>query len=458
MKAVKILGWLLLATILLVLLLYLVLVAINWNDEAPSASALRFEQIVADRPVVSAEDNAVVYLLGFNVAADGDPVEAGDKRLKWLESLDDTNRAQDPLRDDLGFQREGSPVVMHLRDACAQDGDRAQCASVFESIARDWQPNDVDALALRRYEALLTRRAWRDVVPVDVATPLPGYSSVMHAQRLYLLRLAQWAAQGRMDEVREGLAADFAFWRTAVPGADHLIAQMIAVAALRQHFSLTNLILRGLSPEQATRSLPADWSREFSAPERSMLRVMAGEAAFFKATMVNARHQVLLDDVGGGSEQASVVSRWADRLSDPMFKLQATVNARDDIYLRLCEAFSVPMNRYLEVQQSWHRHSGKPASSFYNPVGGIVLSADDASSYVQYALRVASVEGMRRAALLAVQLHTQGVAPDSVGGLIDNSDLRDPYTEKPFEWNVERHSVIFTAPEDHRWRRSEFFY
>ena len=71
-----------------------------------------------------------------------------------------------------------------------------QCASVFESIARDWQPSDLDALALRRYEALLTRNAWREVVPLDLSAPLPAYNNVMHAQRLYLLRLGQWAAHG----------------------------------------------------------------------------------------------------------------------------------------------------------------------------------------------------------------------------------------------------------------------
>jgi len=459
MKALKILGWLLLATFLLVVLIYLILVAINWNDQPPSAAALRFEQIVTDRPAVADDDNAATYIMGFSAPSDADPVVIGARRMAWLETFDGTaDRGKDPLPDGPNFRSEGSPLVMHLKDACAQDADRAQCGSVFEFIVRAWQPSDLDALALRRYEALLTRRAWRDVVPVDVAAPLPGYADVMHAQRLYLLRLAQWAAQGRMDEVREGLAADFVFWRTAVPAADHLIAQMIAVAALRQHFSLSNLIMRGLTAEQVTRAMPAEWSREFAASDRSMLRVMAGEAAFFQATMADTQHQVLGGNPLEVEQEPSLVSRWVDQLSDPMFKLQATVNARAAIYLRLCEAFSVPMDQYPDVQRSWSRGFTRPERSLYNPVGGMVLSAGDASNYVQYALRVASVEGVRRAALLAVQLHAQSAAAGSVDGLVANSDLHDPYTGKPFEWNIERRSVVFTAPEDHRWRRSEFFY
>src|SRR6185436_15885091 len=103
-----------------------------------------------------------------------------------------------PASTPLNFRDQGSPLVAHLWNACGQDADRSQCASVFESAARDWLPTDLDALALRRYEALLTRRAWRDIVPLNVAVPVPAYQNVMLAQRMYLLRLAQWALQGRV--------------------------------------------------------------------------------------------------------------------------------------------------------------------------------------------------------------------------------------------------------------------
>jgi len=36
--------------------------------------------------------------------------------------------------------------------------------------------------------------------------------------------------------------------------------------------------------------------------------------------------------------------------------------------------------------------------------------------------------------------------------------LRDPYTEKPFEWSAERRSVTFMSPDTRRSRRIEFFY
>ena len=84
MKALKVMGWLLLATFLLVVLLYLILVGINWKDQPPSAAVRQFEQIVASRPAVAADDNASVFILGFGAPEGADPVEVGARRMVLL--------------------------------------------------------------------------------------------------------------------------------------------------------------------------------------------------------------------------------------------------------------------------------------------------------------------------------------------------------------------------------------
>jgi hypothetical protein len=459
MKVAKAIGWLLGSTVLLMVLIYLVLVAINWNDRPPSAAAREFERILADRPAVTAEDNALVYLLGFGAPTDGDPVEMGARRMAWLENYHfGVDLATDPLKAPLNFKADGSPLVTHLLNACGQDGDRKQCVPVFETISRDWLPSDLDALALRRYESLLTRRAWRDIVPLDVSAPMPDYNNAMHAQRLYLLRLAQWALQGRLDEVRAGLATDFEFWRTALPAADSLLGQMIAVAALRQHFTFANLVLRGVPPEQVSRAMPPDWSREFGAEERSMRRVLAAETASMKRVLTDVKQGMEAKAPVGADGAPTFAEKWMGRATDPLFQLQDTINTRADRFMQLCQAFEVPMDRYVTAQQNWLANDRKPGTSMYNLIGGIISSIDDGSTYAQYPLRAASVEGVRRAALLAAQLRARGLSPDLVGEEISRTPLRDPYTDKPFEWDIERRSVIFSAPEKHQSRRSEFFY
>ena len=66
MRVLKFIGRGVLAVVGLVVLLYLILLAGNWNDQPPSAAALRLDAIIAARPQVPARENAIVYLLGFD--------------------------------------------------------------------------------------------------------------------------------------------------------------------------------------------------------------------------------------------------------------------------------------------------------------------------------------------------------------------------------------------------------
>lgn len=457
MKALKITVGLLVGLFLLAVMGYLVLLFINWNDRPPSAAVLRLQKIVADRPAVAPADNGAVYILGFAAPADADPVDVGTRRMAWLESYNEhTDAKADPLPDVLQFQELGSPALRSLWEFCNADSDRSRCAAAFESAARDWQPNEVDALALRRYEALLTRHAWRDVVPFNIAAPFPAYHVVVHAQRLYLLHVMQLVSAGHLDQAREKLSADLAYWRGAVPAADNLIGQMIGVACLRSHFFYSSLILRGLPAADIQRVMPADWSREFTSAERSMLRSTAGEIAFMAGILRDPKYQTV-DGQAADDTDESFLHRWLERLSTPLFKVQDTMNGIAERRLQLCEDFEAPLQQYVQLQKHWKE---KPEKTFtvYNPTGRILVWMEDGETYVDYTLRTASVEGMRRAALLTAQLHARGISADTAPAEIARADLRDPYTDKPFDWNAERRSVTFTAPESHRWRKAEFFY
>ena len=63
MKTLKILGYALLGIVGLLVLFYLVLLAINWKDQPPSAAAVRFDEIIAARPQVPPAENGAVALV-----------------------------------------------------------------------------------------------------------------------------------------------------------------------------------------------------------------------------------------------------------------------------------------------------------------------------------------------------------------------------------------------------------
>ncbi len=80
----------------------------------------------------------------------------------------------------------------------------------------------------------------------------------------------------------------------------------------------------------------------------------------------------------------------------------------------------------------------------YNPVGNILIGIT-APAYQGYAERVYNIEGIRQAALAAIKLRTNGVSMNQVNSALSQSDLRNPYDEKPFVWDSETSSIVFNG-------------
>jgi hypothetical protein len=407
-------------------------------------------------------ENAYVYLLGFSAPANQDPAEVGARRLAWLEAFDaNTDPIKtDPLQNRVSLIELASPAARQMKEVCQRD-DRQACASEFESAAREWQANDVEALALRRYDVLRSRTAWRETAPLDLHAPLPPFADVMQAQRLAFLRLMQQAAAGDAAQIGRMLRADFAFWRAVQNASDNLITKMIAVAGLRNHFFYSNLVLRRLPADKVLQAVPPDWSREFSIEERSMLRVMAGELLFVENTLrhyKDGEEATMLLEEGFASD--GLGGRLFSILARPMFQLQDQVNTYAERYDRLALQFAVPMSQYSRAKQTLEKELPPKAfpSRVYNVTGDALRTLDDGTSYLDYPFRVAGIEGMRRAALLVAKLRSRAIVADAVAAELASSELRDPYTDAPFQWNSSRRAVIFEGPEEHQWRRQEYFY
>src|SRR5688572_12747583 len=280
MRAVKIFCGVLLGLFGLVVSLYLVGVAINWNDRQPSQEAGTFQRLIATRPAVPDADNAFVYQLGFAAPEDQDPAELGARRKAWLENFTPQTRSEsDPLAGSVDLRSRASESIDTLLSEC-RNQDRQECAKLFQRLAGEWQAGAADALALDRYRTLLGYRQSREVIPLQPSAPIPGYGDIAYGHHLHLLTLLRSAQQGDFQAVHAGLVADSAYWRASKRDAQILISQMMAVAGLRNHFFFGNLVLRDVPADQVALVMPPDWQREFSVEERSMWLVMAGELAF----------------------------------------------------------------------------------------------------------------------------------------------------------------------------------
>jgi hypothetical protein len=447
-KAVKIIGWTAAGIAALGVAAYLIAVAINWRDQEPSSEAVQLANLYRDRPAVADEDNAFIYVMGFGVAPGDDPYRMGVKRLAWLmqsspvEALDTT---RDPLGERYDYKTTRPPSIRDFVAAC-QPG-KAGCAAAFRAggeVYEQWVT--AEGWLLQRYQALIGHSGWRESVPLNLAVPLPPYALVMDGQKLLLLDAKVLAGRGDYSGARVLLEEDLRFWRKVLESSDTLISRMIATVAITRDFELGNLIMREVRPAVVMDTVPTGWSTPISESERSMRRCLVGEWIFMSAALRNtdAGIYALRDD----SAFVKAVS-W---LVTPLYRPQDSMNRRAAYLLATDRLLSVPLDRYEEAVNRTAALSERtmkealPPRSLYNIVGRVIMGIG-AYDFGTYARRVGDVEGVRRAALLAVTLRAANVGSGEAGAALRASALRDPYRDKPFEWDGKEAAIIFRGLE-----------
>ena len=441
-RVFKAAGWTVLGLAALCVVLYLIAVAINWRDHEPSATAVRFASLYRNRPVVADDDNAYVYLMGFGVSPDESPHDLGLKRIAWMHGPDQGVRldlADDPLGERPDYRSERPQAISSYLKACGTGG--SACAAAFDAATDGFEQwVTTEKWLPERYRSLIDHAGWREEVPSGLVSPVPSYGLVMEGQKLLLLDAKVLARKGDHAGVRDLLARDLRFWRRVFESSDTLLTKMIAKAAIDRHFSLGNLVLRSLPSDRVVDAIPEEWRAPISDSERSLLRCMVGEWTYMSAVL-----RTVADDFAAANED-SVLTSAQNRLAEPFFQPQATINAQAEYYSRLVALLNVPLDRY-EAAVGRTAELAKqtfPPRSVYNVIGQILMGMGLAS-YGDYARRIGDLEGMRRAALAVVTMRAASVAPHDILAALATSPLRNPYTGRPFEWDGE--AVVFRGLE-----------
>jgi hypothetical protein len=458
-RAFKRFGWTVAALALISLVVYGALLGFNWRDRSPSPAAIRLTAASQARPVIADADNAYVYMMGFAVMHDADPRPAGVARAAWAARFAaGSTTSPDPIRPAIDIAQSRLPAARELAELCQVASKH--CASALSNggpTLRAWLQDE--RWLLSRYETLLAHPAWREPTPFDLRIPFPSYSTVLDAQRLFHVRAWDLAHRGDIEALRDLMSSDIRFWRLALRSADVLITKMIAVAALRHHFEFGNLIFRELPPEAIRDAIPEEWFAEISPSERSMLRCFAGEWRYLDKLVRQAKRgdegELKLDEV------SPLTQKMLWRALNPLLQPQDSSNEAADRFVMLANDLDVPYVDFAtalgKLREKFRRDDAASGLPAYNTLGTL-LAYSAPTDYSAYAVRVADVEGIRRAALLTATLRADRVSESEVATHVAASTIRDPYNLKPFEWDGRAHAVVFTGLEESDQRRHAFVY
>ena len=453
-KTLKACAWTVGTLIALAVAIYVAAVAVNWRDQPPSPDALRLAASYEARPPLSNDDNAFIYLLGFDAPLGDDPPEVGARRLTWLRSIGERpiDTGDDPQTTHLDYLSTDR-VVEEFLNAC--DDDTHECAVAFPGGGDAFELwNSTHPWLLARYLELIAHASWREEV-FDLSAPLPSYAPVMHGQRLLLLQVKVLADQGGTRAASELLASDARFWRMVLASSDLLITKMIAAAALRRHFDWGSLSVRSFPSGSAATGIPDEWRQPMTDAELSLRRTLVGEWIFFSKVPV-----MLGSDVALGETFAS---RLSDRLLRPLFQPQDTLNRHATYLGELADALDAPLPDCAAAGDrasllGWQRtQEGLPPRSVYNVVGSTAMAAG-AGDYGAYAYRVCDIEGMRRGALSAVLLRDGATSAADAPEALAASPLRNPYDDEPLRWDADERAVIFVGLEPGERGEHRYYY
>jgi len=444
--------WAAIAIVALPVALYLFAFTVNWRDQPPNPEALELAAAPLPEPIPDSA-NAYVYLLGFAAPRVGDPVIVGTERADWIRALaanTEVDRASDPYPGSARDFQEIPEPLMAILAACGTPD--AACVAAIEAADDLRARIEEQRPLIERYRTLLGYRAWRDITTGDLRGPLMSYPEPHYAHRLFLLDTWLLAATGDAKQVESRLESDLAFWRMALAESDSLWSKIIAAGSVGIQFEWGNLILRKLPPERRADGVPASWRRTIADRERSMRRAFAYEWRFSRSALQSMKTYGTVFPPPGTQDSRSLLERIETRLARPFLQVQDTLNrdAADISQVRaiLDLPYAEMPAAFAHVPEIGRRETGIIAGT-YNSLSSALgfATADRVASFANYGARAADLEGVRRAALMTVDLRNLAVPAQLAGAMIPLAAVRDPYTGGPFGWTAEPPTVTFTGLE-----------
>ncbi|MDD2500437.1 MAG: hypothetical protein PHN92_06425 [Geobacter sp.] len=418
-----------------------ILALLVWYDQPLSAEAHKLLQ----RPATTIAEgkNAYYYLIGLNFPATSDPAAEGKTLVAWYNKtvLQDKQFA-DFYQYPPDFEKKRN--ALRVKGSVPRFHEDDKNNSLFEFAENNPQKLQEllrnNTLLLSRYRALLTYRHYSEPLELGIWTPLPSSTATLELHRLYLLSLGQQAHQGNLAAAVQGVQQTMEFWQAMAEADTSLLMKLHAFSALQStlylaaelastptitpdlRHTLAQLLQFDTSTLQSAEALRAEaiWAERTMATFRQLAKASSNPAnwlllAWLKPnTMANQLYVQYRHD-------AQIAGMTAPELAGQLQKN----GGNDPIQVR---KFDLPF--------------------IYSPLGEAQAIKSYSLQYTGYTRKLHNLEGIRRLALLKLQVSEKKITPATMTTFLKTAgpELCDPYSGRPMTWFTDRKSIGFVSP------------
>ncbi|MBD8524630.1 hypothetical protein [Pseudomarimonas arenosa] len=443
------------------LLPLLALVLYNRIDEAPNSDVRYFESL--SQRQVADQDNAWLHLMGIGAAVEGDPVAYGRQRWQAYEQWLEQSKSREaflPAPEALPVQAPS--LSTHGFDNYCDDRSDDCLVWALTNGAALYTLADANRTRLQRFEQLLALSEWQDLATPSLEEPFPAITEAALRSGLIALELAR----GGVDDGEalayslNRLAQEVEFWHRVTAQPQELVTVLRAARRIEQLQRIAGSVLDRLdvleSPALnghfdrifAARALPADFSlaigREYRLTELGFRQAIPGLISSVGQCLDGSAQEGCLKGlmISATYNHSATMNLHAIHKRLILRLLQAPAAEIDQVKAQIAPRFEATFVSFEDpssiLQQMSYNYSGR-------------ILAQIAVPAFDYHYRLYDQEALRRMWQVKLCVLRDGAGERVIKRCIEQSELRDPYTGSPFDWDAENGALRFAVRAQEYW-------
>lgn len=386
---------------------------------------------------VGATSNAAVYVYGLNAESSLDIKTAGETLLAQLREKHRSGEQAGLSDEEINAIFNGSDFdktweALYPSAIKCNPRDQLDCiANVIAEIKANPITNERLLIQIERYGMIRQQPHFiEDISYLDFTSPLPNYAITLQLSRLLVAEA--YSTKG-IDGLLDSASQDLAFWRLVLKEGQSLIGKMVALNAIRGNLLALSFGIR----KEPT----------LTAEQTSNLQLLLNPITHEDANIdsaIKADFQVMINSIDQFLDLMTNTGSIKQFLLYPLTQSTATINLFYQQHYK-------PAIRLSQMSPAdFYEHTQTPAKPFkfsrlnpYNLGGKFNLS--NPWQYSAYIGRVHDLNGLYL--LVQLQLELKTATPNDLISTLNTSNVKNPYTQKPFDYDITKKELGFRCFE-----------